>query len=144
MDPLSAVLNIGSQLITRLFPDPKEQEKAKLALFQLEQNGELRRLEAQLSVMLAEAKSNDKWTSRARPSFLYIIYIMILAAIPMGILSAFNHEMANQIAIGLKEWLAAIPSALWGLFGVGYTGYVAGRSYDKNKLKNFNNRNYST
>lgn len=136
MEPISAILNIGTALISRLFPDKEAQDKAKAELFKMQQSGDLKRLEAQVSVMLAEAKSQDKWTSRARPTFLYVIYIMILASLPMGIVSAFDHNLAREIAAGLQEWLGAIPNSLWGLFGVGYTGYVASRSYDKQKQIN--------
>ena len=87
-----------------------------------------------MSVMLAEAKSKDPWTSRARPSFMYVIYIMILFAIPMGILSAFNPEMAAQVAEGMKSWLSSIPDGLWATFGIGYTGYSVARSWDKRNI----------
>jgi len=86
-----------------------------------------------ISVMLAEASSTDKWTSRARPSFLYVIYILILMALPMGVVSAINPELAISIAKGMQAWLAAIPESLWAVFGVGYTGYTIARSvWDKN------------
>ena len=88
---------------------------------------------ARISVMQAEASSSDKWTSRARPGFLYVVYIYILAAFPMGILFAFYPNEARAIVIGVGEWLKAIPDAMWTLFGAGYLGYVGARSYDKNK-----------
>lgn len=86
-----------------------------------------------VSILVAEASSQDKWTSRARPSFMYVMYVMILACIPMGIVYAVNPTMAGNITIGVKAWLTAIPDSLWALMGVGYTGYVASRSYDKSK-----------
>ena len=100
----------------------------------MQQNGELKELETRMSAILAEAKSADPWTSRARPSFLYVIYLMILMAIPIGILSAFNPAMAIQIASGMRAWLASIPDALWATFGIGYTGYTVARSaWDKKR-----------
>ena len=87
-----------------------------------------------MSAILAEAKSDDPWTSRARPSFLYTIYLLILAAIPIGILSAFKPEMATQIASGMQAWLGAIPDTLWQVFGFGYLGYTGAREYGKSKL----------
>jgi hypothetical protein len=85
-------------------------------------------------VALEEAKSQDKWTSRGRPTFLYVVYLFILFAIPMGILSVFSPQAAKQIAEGAKAWLAAIPETLWYLFGAGYLGYGAFRSFDKWKV----------
>lgn len=86
-----------------------------------------------LSVMIAEASSQDKWTSRARPAFLYVVYIFILAAFPMGLVFAFYPASAVAIVAGVKAWLEAIPESMWALFGAGYLGYVGARSYDKSK-----------
>lgn len=89
--------------------------------------------QAQISVVLAESQSADPWTSRARPSFMYVIYLMLLVAIPMGVLSAFNPKMAQDVAAGYQAWLKAIPSDLYALFGAGYLGYGAFRTFDKVK-----------
>ena len=78
----------------------------------------------------------DPWTSRARPTFMYVIYLMILSAIPMGVVAAFDPTMATAIATGMQAWLAAIPDGLWATFGIGYSGYSVARSIDKkNALK---------
>ena len=89
--------------------------------------------ETRISVMVAEASSQDKWTSRARPSFLYVCYILILASIPMGIVYAVNPVVSLNIITGFKMWLSSVPDSLWALMGVGYTGYAVTRSYDKSK-----------
>ena len=134
MDPLSSILDIGGKLIDRFFPDPQKKAKAQLELARMAQTGELRELELSLSAILAEAKSSDPWTSRARPSFLYVMYVIILSAIPMGILHAFKPELAIAITMGMKAWLAAIPEEMWWLFGTGYLGYATARSMDKRGL----------
>jgi hypothetical protein len=128
---IDGIFGIGTALINKLFPDPTEAAKAQLALQQMQQTGELEELKTSLSAILAEAQSADPWTSRARPSFMYVIYLMLLFGIPMGFVSAFNPETATNIAIGFKAWLSAIPSDLYALFGVGYVGYTGFRSYDK-------------
>lgn len=131
-DPITAVLSIGEKIIDKLWPDPIQAAQKKLELVQLNQAGNLEELRISMSAILAEAQSADKWTSRARPSFLYVMYAMILFAIPMGILSVFKPDMAIQIAVGMQAWLKAIPDALWAVFGVGYTGYTVARSvWDK-------------
>ena len=132
-DPITAVLTIGSQLIDKLIPDPAAKAKATLDLLALQQQGNLKEIETQLSAILAEAQSSDPWTSRARPSFMYVMYLLLLAAIPMGVLSFINPEAATQIANGFGEWLTAIPDSLYTLFGVGYLGYTGARSWDKGK-----------
>jgi len=134
---LGAIFDFGGKLVDKLFPDKIAQEKerntAQLALAQMLQNGEMETLKVSLSAILAEAQSADPWTSRARPSFMYVIYIMILAAIPMGILAAFRPDIAASVATGMQAWLAAIPDSLWALFGAGYLGYTTVRGYEKAK-----------
>lgn len=134
LDPITALLNIGNTIIDKIFPDPEARDKAKIELLKLQQEGEFKALEARFSAIVAEAKSQDKWTSRARPSFLYVMYIMILAALPMGVFYAFNPDTAHAIATGLQEWLKAIPESLYALFGAGYLGYAGARSYDKKTM----------
>ena len=82
-------------------------------------------------VALEEARSQDKWTSRGRPMFLYVVYVFLLSAIPIGILSVFSPVAAERIATGANAWLSAIPESMWYLFGAGYLGYGAFRSFDK-------------
>ena len=130
---IDGIFNLGSEVIKRLFPDPVEAEKAKLVLLDMQQKGELEQFKTQLSAILAEAQSSDPWTSRARPSFMYVIYILLLCGLPMGLISAFDPVIAVNIANGFKQWLAAIPSDLYALFGVGYVGYSGMRSWEKAK-----------
>jgi len=139
MDILGISKTIGGVLDTaadKFFVDADEKLKFKLEMLKLQQQGEFKSQEIQLSAILAEAKSDDPWTSRARLSFLYVIYALILAGIPIGILSIFSPDMAGQIATGLQGWLGAIPKELWTVFGVGYLGYTGAREYGKAKLLN--------
>jgi hypothetical protein len=133
-DPLTAVLGVADTIINKIFPDPAQRDAAKLEMLKMQQSGELDAVKIQMSAIIAEAQSADPWTSRARPSFLYVMYILILAAIPIGVLSVFRPDAAVQIANGMKAWLAAVPDSLWAVFGVGYTGYTVARSaWDKKK-----------
>jgi hypothetical protein len=122
-------------LIDELFTSDDERNAAKVKILQMEQDGKLKTMQTQMSAILAEAQSTDKWTSRARPGFLYVIYIFILAALPMGGLSAYDPDMAKSVAYGVGEWLKVIPESMWGLFGVGYLGYAGVRSWDKKNGK---------
>lgn len=133
MDPItiSSIFGIGSKLIDKLFPDPEQKAKAQLELIRLQKSGELDEMKTQLSAIIAEAQSSDPWTSRARPSFLYVVYILLLWSIPMGVLTIFRPEAAASFTLGFKAWMNAIPEPVLTLFGVVMTGYVAGRSWEK-------------
>lgn len=129
------LINLGSKLIERVFPNPEQRAKAQLGLMKLQQEGELKVMETSMSAIIAEAQSEDKWTSRARPAFLYVIYIMILASIPMGFLFVADSEKANSMIAGVQLWLNMIPKDMWTLFGIGYLGYAGARSWDKSRGK---------
>ena len=105
--------------------------RAKLELLKLEGTQEMQLVEARLQAIVAEANSADPWTSRARPSFLYIMYAMILLALPMGVLAAFNPAAAREIAAGMNAYLNGLPEPLYALFGTGYLGYTAARHWGK-------------
>lgn len=130
---IAAILPVVGKILDKVLPDKAAREAAKLALLQAEADNEFRELEVQLSAIIAESQSTDPWTSRARPSFLYVVYTFILAAIPMGFLFAFQPEAAAGVTQGVKLWLAVIPEEMWWLFGTGYLGYTGARSWDKRK-----------
>ena len=131
--PGADILKIGMSILDKVIPDPDARAKAQLELLKQQQAGALEETRTAMGAILAEAQSADPWTSRARPSFLYVIYLMILMAVPMGVLAAVKPDLATQIAAGMQAWLAAIPDSLWTLFGVGYLGYTGARSWDKGK-----------
>lgn len=133
LDPVTAALDLGGKLVERLFPDKAKQDEAKLELAKAAQDGRLKEFSIQMSAIIAEAQSSDPWTSRARPSFMYVIYVVILLGLPMGVLSAFRPEMATQVANGFQAWLGAVPDSLWALFGAGYLGYTGARTWEKGK-----------
>ncbi len=131
MSLIAGIIGPVAQLIDKLIPDPEARDRAKLELLKLEGSQEMETLRTQLSAIVAEAQSNDPWTSRARPSFLYVMYALLLWAIPMGLIAAARPEMAAGIAGGMNAYLAGIPEPLYALFGTGYLGYTAARTWGK-------------
>jgi hypothetical protein len=117
--------------IDQLFDTPEEKAAAKVKLMNAESEGRINELNARLGAILAEANSADPWTSRARPAFLYVVYIFLLSALPMGVLFWLEPTAADDVVAGVKLWLEAIPEEMWTLFGVGYLGYAGARSIDK-------------
>lgn len=128
---IDALIGPITSLIDKIIPDPKARDAAKLELIKIQGGHEMEALRTQLSVILAEAQSADPWTSRARPSFLYIMYAIILWAIPMGLIAAVRPEAATNIASGMNAYLNGLPEPLYALFGTGYLGYTAARQWGK-------------
>ena len=131
--PLESILGPLASIIDKIIPDKAARERAKLELLKLEGSQELENIQARLSAIVAEAGSSDPWTSRARPSFLYVMYAIILWALPMGLIAAFRPEAARDIAAGMNAYLSGLPEPLYALFGTGYLGYTAARQWGKVK-----------
>src|SRR5216684_5921589 len=95
----------------------KEIQLAQLALESKAQETLARETEAASSNIRAEAASGDKYTSRARPSFLYVM---------LGILSA------NYVVFPLVGKASLVfPDALFWLFGSCMLGYTGARTWEK-------------
>jgi hypothetical protein len=133
LDPITAGLDLIGKVIDRFVEDPKAAAQAKLAMYEAQQAGKLDEVKIAMSAIIAEANSSDPWTSRARPSFLYVVYIMLLFGLPMGVVSAYSPETALAVASGFKAWLQAIPTELYLLFGTVMTGYGVARTVEKVK-----------
>ena len=133
MSLLETLIGPITSIIDKVIPDKEARERAKLELLKLEGTQEMQLIEARLSAIVAEANSTDPWTSRARPSFLYVMYVLLLTALPMGLLSAFSPATAQDIAGGMNDYLSGLPEPLYALFGTGYLGYTAARQWGKIK-----------
>jgi len=135
---LSSVFDLGKDLIDRLIPDPSQKAAAQMQLLTMQQQGEFKQIDANLeemktamSAINTEGASTDKWTSRARPGFLYVIYTIILFGLPLSILSIWWPDQAHAVQVSFSAWVSGIPNSLMTLFGTGYLGYAGVRSYDK-------------
>jgi len=130
---IEAIVGPVSKLLDKIIPDPEARDRAKLELIKLQGDQEMAAISQQMQAIVAEAQSADPWTSRARPSFLYVMYAMILWAIPMGLIAAINPKMALGIGTGMTTYLGGLPEELYALFGTGYLGYTAARTWGKVK-----------
>lgn len=122
-----------ASIIDKIVPDKEARERAKVELLRLQGSQEMEMLQTQLSAIVAEANSSDPWTSRARPSFLYVMYAILLWSVPMGIVAAFHPDAAQNIAAGMNAYLNGLPESLYALFGTGYLGYTAARQWGKTR-----------
>lgn len=132
---LNNIADLLGKALDKIFPDKQAANEAKMRMLELQQAGEFKELEMAYQAIIAEAQSGDKWTSRARPSFMYVFYFLLLASIPMGITFAISPDTANNIITGFGNWFRAIPDEIYWLFGSGYLGYTTARTYEKRALK---------
>jgi hypothetical protein len=118
MFPLGAILDIGSKLIDKFFPDPEQKAKAQLELLQMQQNGELAQINADIAEQQELTKrqqadmASDSWLSKnIRPMTL----IAILAGyfIFAG-LSAAKIQVTSEYVQLLGQWGMLIMSFYFG------------------------------
>ena len=118
MFPLDAILNIGGKLIDRLIPDPEQKAKAQLELLQMQQQGELAQLQADITEQQEVTKrqqadmASDSWLSKnIRPMTL----IAILAGyFTFAGMSAFGHDTNSKYVELLGQWGMLIMSFYFG------------------------------
>ena len=136
MNPLliGGVMDVGNRLINKWFPDPEQKAKAQMELFQMQAQGELKETEVRLSAIMKEAQSTDPWTSRARPTFMYVFYLVIACLVIVApLVGVFHPEEMKTFFTNVKQGFNAIPEEMWWVFTVGYLGYSGARTFEKSK-----------
>lgn len=115
-DPLTAALNLGGQLIDRLWPDPEKRDQAKLALMEMAQKGELAEMTGRAEIVKTEAASEHWLAANWRPLLMLTFGGLIVAR-------WFGWAAPN---LSEAEYLK-----LWSIVELGIGGYVIGRSAEK-------------
>ena len=145
-DPLTGAIgktfNFVDRILGRFFPDPLDRDKARLLLLELQQNGELAKIAAQSNMIMAEANSKDKWTSRARPSFMYVFYAILIMLMVGSIVSIWYPAEVQTASDTFQKLFAGIPEPMWWTFTAGYLGYTGARTYEKRTGVAGNGRGY--
>jgi uncharacterized membrane protein (DUF106 family) len=108
MFPLDAILGVGMKLVDKFFPDPEAKAKAQLELLQMQQNGELAQINAdiaegkELTTRLQADMSSDSWLSKnIRPMTLIAI---LLGYFVFAMMSAFNMDTNTKYVELLGQW----------------------------------------
>jgi hypothetical protein len=118
MFPLGALLDIGGKLIDKFFPDPEQKAKAQLELMQMQQNGELAKINADIAESQEITKrwqadmSSDSWLSKnIRPLALIAIF---LAYFLFTAMSAFGYNAQESYVNLLGSWGQIVFLAYFG------------------------------
>jgi len=118
MFPIDAILGIGGKLIDRFFPDENQANEAKLKLLEMQQNGELAQINADISEQqelterLKADMSSDSWLSKnIRPMTLIFI---LLGYFTFAMMSAFGMDTNESYVQLLGQWGMLIMSFYFG------------------------------
>lgn len=129
-----SIIEVGMKIIDKIFPDPEQKSKAQLELLKQQQAGEFKELETRFEAIKAEASSTDKWTSRARPCFMYVFYTILLSlTIVAPVIGVQHPEAMATFFENVGKGFQSVPEELWWTFTAGYLGYTTARSYEKKK-----------
>jgi hypothetical protein len=118
MFPLDTILNIGSKILDKVFPDPAQAEQAKLKLLEMQQNGELAQINADIAEQQELTKRqqadmlSDSWLSKnIRPMTLIAI---LLGYFTFAMMSAFDIDTNKAYVELLGQWGMLIMSFYFG------------------------------
>jgi len=124
MIPIGALLDIGGKILDKVFPDPAQAEQAKLKLLEMQQNGELAKLNAdvaethELTERLKADMGSDSWLSKnIRPM---VLIFLLLAYTGFAIASMFDFETRGNYVELLGNWGMVVMSF-----------YFGGRTFEK-------------
>jgi len=136
MDPITAIFEIGKTAIEKIWPDPSKRAEELFKLEQLKQNGDLAKLQAEVSLMLGQIKINEieaqhpsVFVAGARPAVMWIGAFGLAYA-------AIIEPMARFVAQVVFSYTGAFPvldttitmQILFSILGLG-----AYRTYEKTK-----------
>jgi hypothetical protein len=131
---LGSVFDLGSKILDKIWPNKDEADKAKLALLQMQQNGELKGLEQefnlaieQIKVNAVEAESPSTFVSGWRPFVGWVCgvafaYNYVFMPFIVYVVHCFNTSLPGMPTLEMSE----LSTLLMGMLGLG-----AMRSYDK-------------
>ena len=118
MFPLSALLDIGGKILDKVFPDPAQAEQAKLKLLEMQQNGELAQINADIAEQQELTKrqqadmASDSWLSKnIRP--LTLIFILVFYVV-FAMMSAGGIDTNQKYVELLGQWGMLIMSFYFG------------------------------
>jgi hypothetical protein len=118
MFPLGALLDIGGKILDKVFPDPAQAEQAKLKLLEMQQNGELAKMQAEIAESQEITKrweadmSSDSWLSKnIRPLALIAIFMAYFLFTAM---SAFGYNAQESYVNLLGSWGQIVFLAYFG------------------------------
>jgi hypothetical protein len=119
LDPVTALLDIGSKVIDRLWPDPTQAAAAKLELFKLQQSGELAQMTGQLEINKVEAASTSLFTSGWRPAIGWVCGAGFACQFVIGPLASWGSRLVGHPVDLPPLDVGAMMPLLFGMLGMG-------------------------
>jgi len=118
MIPLAALFDVGMKVLDKVIPDPEAKAKAQAMLLEMQQKGELAKLQADMNEQdnltkraEADMKSDSLLSKNIRP--MTLIFILLTYTV-FGMMSAWDIEVNNNYVELLGQWGMLIMSFYFG------------------------------
>ena len=118
MFPLDTILNVGMKIVDKFFPDPEQKAKAQLELLKMQQEGDFKKIEAdiveaqELTKRQEADMMSDSWLSKnIRPMTLIAI---LTGYFMFALMSAYGMNAHQAYVELLGQWGMLIMSFYFG------------------------------
>lgn len=119
LDPISAALDLGNTIISRVFPDPVQAANAKMELVKLQQSGELATMTAQTDINKIEAGSSSIFVSGWRPFVGWVSGSAFALHFLLLPIANFVLVVTGHKEVVLAFDMSTLITVLMGLLGLG-------------------------
>lgn len=119
LDPISALLDVGSKVIDRVWPDPAQAASAKLELMKLQQSGELAQIAGQMDINKAEATNPSLFVSGWRPGIGWVCGAGFAVQFVVGPLAEWGSALSGHPVKFPQMDMGTMMPLLLGMLGLG-------------------------
>lgn len=119
MDPISTLATLGNTLITKIWPDPKDQASAEALLIKTQMDAAIAQAQQQIDINKIEAASSNPFVSGWRPLMGWVCggaFALHFVLLPLlnWFAGLFGHE-----AIVIPFDMSTLSTVLMGMLGLG-------------------------
>jgi len=119
LDPISALLDVGSKVIDRVWPDPAQAASAKLELMKLQQSGELALIAGQMDINKVEAANPSVFVSGWRPAIGWVCGAGFAVQVVVGPLAEWGSALYGHPVKFPQMDTGTMMPLLLGMLGLG-------------------------
>ena len=119
MDPISSIAGLANTLITKIWPDPKDQASAEALLIKTQMDAALAQAQQQIDINKIEAASTNVFVSGWRPFVGWVCGSAFALHFLLLPLLNWLAELFGRSAIAIPFDMATLSTVLMGMLGLG-------------------------
>lgn len=119
MDPISTLATLGNTLITKIWPDPKDQASAEALLIKTQMDAAIAQAQQQIDINKIEAASSNPFVSGWRPFVGWSCGVAFAAHFILLPLLNWLAQLFGHAPIMIPFDMSTLSTVLMGLLGLG-------------------------